>query len=114
MYKHVSDRFSENNIPQPYKTFHAPKNDIIKLNGIMVACAEIMGAQVEACGEPNLNTTGCISQKDIDILGLSGTITLDGKSDQRDSCLCPSNKRQLIKGKPTQCPNGCLYCFWKN
>lgn len=111
-YKHVVERFNQAGIPLPQKDFDAPKENIILLSEYMYAASIIMGAELEVCGEKNLNTTGCISQKDIDILGLTDEIILIGNADQRDSCLCPSNKRQLIKSKPGRCSNNCLYCFW--
>jgi len=113
MYKHVIDRFNEENIPLPYKSFHAEISDRKKLDNIIRGCGFLMGSDIEACGEPDMKTIGCISQKDIDILGLTNEITLIGNADQRNGCLCPSNKHQLIKCKPAPCENSCLYCFWK-
>lgn len=113
-YKHVVERFNEAGIPLPQKNFDAPKEDIILLSQYMFAASIVMGAELEVCGEKNLPTTGCISQKDIDILGLTNEIILTGSADQRGSCLCPSNKRQLIKNKPSRCENSCLYCFWRS
>jgi len=113
MYKHVIDRFNEENIPLPYKTFHADISDRKKLDNIIRACGYFMGADIEACGEPDMKTIGCISQKDIDILNLTDKINLVGNADQRNGCKCPQNKYQLIKGKPEPCSNSCLYCFWK-
>ena len=113
MYKHVSERFKEENIPLPYETFHADINKRRFLEDVLNSVTFVLNMSLEACGEPGLATTsGCISQKDIDILGLTDEIILSGNSDQRDSCLCPANKRQLIKGKPGRCSNNCLYCFW--
>ena len=112
MYDHVKERFIKEGITLPYETFHADK---LLINGVVNAihsCAYIIGAEAEACGEPNIDSIPCISQKDIDILGLGDKITLEGSAEQRGSCGCPKNKRQLIKTKPGQCSNGCLYCFW--
>ena len=114
MYKHVSERFKEENIPLPYKTFHAELKTRKYLEDILNTVTFVLNMSLEACGEPGLSTTsGCISQKDIDILGLTDIIKLEGNADQRDACLCPSNKRQLIKGKGQQCNNKCIYCFWR-
>lgn len=115
IYEHVKDRFKENGLQVPYETFHADLKTRKHLEDIMKISAYLMDADIEACGEPNLQTTsGCISQKDIDILGLTDKIILAGSADQRKVCLCPSNKKELIKCKPEPCSNGCLYCFWKN
>ena len=114
-YEHVKKRFKENGIQLPYESFHADIKTRKYLEDIMKVSTYIMNADLEACGEPDIETTqGCISQKDIDILGLTDKITLSGLADQRGSCKCPANKKQLIKCKPEPCKNGCLYCFWKN
>jgi DNA repair photolyase len=114
MYEYVKTRFSNKNITIPYETFHANLKTRKYLEDIMKVASYMIDADIESCGEPDLDTTiGCISQKDIDILGLTDKINLIGKSEQRDNCKCPGNKRQLIKGKPASCDNKCLYCFWK-
>lgn len=113
MYDHVKDRFKEDEIPLPFETFHADKLLINAIVNVVNAAAFMMGATAEACGEPGVKSTGCISQKDIEILGLEDKIKLEGNADQRNSCLCGSNKKQLIKRKPAPCENSCLYCFWK-
>lgn len=115
IYKHVKERFSENNIKLPYKSFHASNEMIMNLYNSLKNVTDKYGMELESCAEPLVNSTSCLSQKDIDILGLSNKIELVGNAGQRKSCDCPKNKTQLIKGiKPTQCPNNCLYCFWKN
>ena len=114
MYNHVKERFNEESIPLPYNTFHAKLSDIKNLDDKMKACGILMDADIEACGEPGVETIGCISQKDINILGLTDQITLVGNADQRNGCKCPSNKHQLIKAKPSPCSNACLYCFWRD
>lgn len=113
-YKHVIERFHEAGIPLPQNCFDAPKESIILLSEYMLAASIVMGADLEVCGEKELPTTGCISQKDIDILGLTDEIILSGSADQRGGCLCPKNKTQLIKNKPGRCENACLYCFWRD
>ena len=70
---------------------------------------------VETCGEGAIQDIPCLSQKDINILGLQDEITLSDKKGQRSTCSCPSNKKELITGqKPTRCDNKCLYCYWKD
>lgn len=114
MYNHVKERFIEKGLPIPYDTFHAPLNDRKELYKILQAYGSNYKFDVEACGEPGIDSVSCLSQKDIDILGLTDKITLIGNKEQRKSCGCPSNKTELLKGKPHQCSNSCLYCFWKN
>lgn len=114
MYNHVKERFTEEHIKMPYETFHANKVLINGLYFILESVCYINDMELEACGEPGFDPTPCISQKDIDILGLSDEIKLIGNAEQRHGCSCPSNKIQILKQKPSQCENKCLYCFWKS
>lgn len=114
VYPHVKERFNNEGIKLPYETFHA---DTLLINGIMNVvhtAGFLIGAEVESCGENLTDCSGCISQKDIDILGLTDEIVLIGNAGQRKDCSCPQNKKQLIKCKPAPCENACLYCFWQN
>lgn len=108
MYNHVKDRFKEAGFPIPYETFHAPYEVRLKIYEMFKS----YGADIETCAEPGFPETSCLSQKDIDILGLR--ITLEGSKGQRKNCGCPANKTELIKGKPHQCEHKCTYCFWKD
>ena len=114
-YKHVKKRFSEEGIPQLYNgEFHAPLEERQRLAKELGELANSVGFEsVEACGEPGIESISCLSQKDIDILGLTDKITLEGSAEQRDSCGCPANKSELLKVKPHQCENKCLYCYWR-
>lgn len=113
MYRHAKERFTEAGIALPHDTFHAPYKTRKHVTDQLAAEAMRVGYELELCGEPNLPSTPCVSQKDIDILGLTGEITLDGSARQRDSCGCPANKRQILTKKPGRCGNKCLYCYWK-
>lgn len=117
MYKHVKERFDEIGLKYPYEDFHAPL--IVRqnaVNQILNKCVELgYGHGLEICGEPSLESIPCLSQKDVEILGLTDKITLNSKKAQRASCGCPQNKKELITGKkPHRCEHNCLYCFWKN
>lgn len=116
MYKHVKDRFNNQNIKLPYETFHADKDIRYKAFDTLETHAYLFGYQIiQLCGEPDFATTPCISQMDIDILGLTDKIKLEGSKEQRSTCGCPGNKKELIVGgKPHQCEHKCLYCFWKS
>lgn len=114
MYSHVKKRFKENNVRLPYDDFHASYNDRMKMMGELQEISSKNGFELEVCGEPGIPSLSCISQRDIEILGLQNEITLEGFKGQRKSCCCPENKKELILGqKPTRCQNQCLYCFWK-
>lgn len=114
MYEHVKKRFIEKGIEIPYETFHAPLEERKRINNILVGFGKEYGFEVEACAEPGIDSVPCLSQKDIDILGLSDKITLMGNKGQRSNCGCPSNKKELLDcdDKAKRCLNSCLYCFW--
>lgn len=113
-YKHVKKRLSEIGVSELYDgNFHAPLEDRIKGVNEIKKYADEFNFDLEVCGEPGIESIPCISQKDIDILGLTDVITLVGSAEQRKSCKCPSNKYELIKGKPNRCKNSCVYCFWR-
>lgn len=116
MYNHTKERFKENNISLPYETFHA--NESIRKHVFKILYTEAleMGYEiVQTCGEPGFENTPCISQMDVDILGLTDSIKLEGKKEQRTSCGCPANKRQLISWEKSKikCSHNCLYCYMK-
>lgn len=123
MYKHVQSRFKNEglDIPDIYKNedgtvnFHVSLEERKeKLKQIEDFAKGIGFTSVEVCGEPGIESVSCLSQRDIDILGLTDKITLIGNKGQRGSCGCPANKTELLKvGKPHRCENSCLYCFWK-
>ena len=112
MYDHVKKRFNESGIELPYETFHAPLEDRKKMYDVLCELGEEYGFAVEVCAEPGIESVSCLSQKDIDILGLTDKIKLVGNKGQRSNCGCPSNKTSLFKTKPERCLQKCLYCFW--
>lgn len=118
MYNHVKERFTNNGVPLPYDSFHAGSK--LRYEAYLKICdkADELGyRKVLTCGEPGFEATPCISQEDIIILGLQDEITLVGRKDQRTSCHCPENKRELIpyeKRTEKKCGHGCLYCYMKD
>ena len=114
MYRHAKVRFNEAGIPLPHETFHAPYELRKKITDQLVKRAMQTGFVLELCGEPSLPSTPCVSQKDINILGLTDEIILEGSAEQRDSCRCPANKKQILTHRPGRCGNQCLYCYWKD
>lgn len=114
-YKHVRERFKEIGVELYNGEFHAPLEERLKCLTAIKYCAEECGYEtVEVCGEPGIDSIPCLSQKDIDILGLTDEIVLEGSAKQRKSCGCPANKTSLFKGKPERCLHKCLYCYWKD
>ena len=121
MYNHVKSRFHLRDIKLPYSDFHAPEEMRIASYKKIKETCDKYGMELEMCGEVPLEidgeaveTTPCLSQKDVDILGLTDKITLIEKTNGRKFCGCPENKTDLIQGKPHRCENNCLYCFWKD
>lgn len=116
MYDHVKKRFKDKGLPLPYETFHAPLEQRLKIRDLLIGFGNKYGFEVEACGEPGIESVSCLSQKDIDILGLTDKIKLVGNKGQRSNCHCPNNKTEIIVGenRAKQCNNACLYCFWGN
>lgn len=118
MYKHVKERFEQNNIPIPYNTFHADDDTRWDAFSKIFELTNMLYLELEMCGEPpvgepfKFETLPCLSQKDVDILCLTDKIKLVGNKGARKNCLCPQNKYELIKDKPKPCNHGCLYCFW--
>jgi DNA repair photolyase len=68
-----------------------------------------MGAEI--CGEPGIECTGCVSIRDLEIMGIMPKGS--GKSKQRSACACVAEKTELLT-KRHPCAHGCLYCYWKN
>lgn len=114
MYKHVKERFAEKGFPIPYETFHAPYEVRKCIYDMFKEYGDRYGFDVETCAESGFDSISCLSQKDIDILGLTDKVTLVGSAEQRNGCSCPANKKELFRGKPQQCQHGCVYCFWKS
>lgn len=114
MYRHTKVRFNEGCVELPHETFHAPLKLRKSVTDQLAALGKETGFDLELCGEPGLPSIPCVSQKDIDILGLTGEIILEGSARQRDACGCPANKRQILTRKPGRCANRCLYCYWKD
>lgn len=113
MYRHTRERFLNVGINIPQEGFHAPIQMRMQALVRLQAAARKTGFDLEVCGEPDIPSTPCVSQKDIDILGLTDEIVLQGSADQRSSCGCPANKKQILTKRPGRCSNKCLYCYWK-
>lgn len=115
-YSHVRERFKAENIDVLYNgKFHAPLYLRTKYLEKITDAAKGLGFDnIEICGEPQMESIPCLSQRDIDILGLSDEIKLIGSAEQRGACKCPSNKYEILKVKPHRCENSCLYCYWRD
>lgn len=115
MYTHVKERFVNANIPVPYTSFHASADSRKEVMTGLKIIGERYGYAIEACAEPGIKSIPCISEKDLEILGLNQVIELKSSSNQRSTCGCPANKYELIRnGRPHRCENKCVYCFWRD
>jgi DNA repair photolyase len=109
LYPHVKERFYKKNINLPWTTFKPPRKAI---NEVLKIISKWEGEyEFESCAENTPHKLGCISDKDIKLMNLNGKLI--GSANQRKSCLCPSNKVELLQSK-TRCYNKCLYCYWKD
>lgn len=110
MYPHVVNRMRDE---APFNSFQAPDYMIKEVDNILGKWSSRY--DFVSCAEPKLTNTrkvGCVSIDDINRIPESG-VTIEGSSRQRSNCLCPSNKVNIIRRKPSRCPHKCLYCYWK-
>jgi DNA repair photolyase len=110
MYPHVKDRFVKEGMSLPYATFKPGKFQINNTLKIINKWENLYS--FESCAENTPHKMGCISAKDITLMKLNPE-KLTGLGNQRKSCLCPSNKIELLKNA-RRCKSGCLYCYWKD
>jgi len=102
-YPHVKQRFIEAGLKSLSYNFHASielRKEILKLF-----------PNAEVCGEPGIKSIGCVSEKDLEILGIEMPKNVV-KGFQRTECQCLSVKKEIFTERK-QCPNKCLYCYWK-
>ena len=115
-YKHVKERLKNAGYAPfyPGTAFQAPKymidnliNMLSQYNFKIETCAEKV-----LCNHSQFITQGCISQKDLQIMNLQYDSNLENMQN-RNGCHCLACKTELLTHKH-QCPNGCLYCYWRN
>jgi DNA repair photolyase len=109
LYPHVKERFTKADIPLPYNSFTTPKYMINNTLRLLDKYEDTY--EFESCAETTKHQTGCISQKDLDILGIDEKIETGGF--QRVGCMCATGKTELLNSKK-QCSHGCIYCYWRN
>jgi hypothetical protein len=102
-YYHARQRFLREGIEYDQPDFHAPQSlrlDIWKRLG-----------RPEVCAEPGLQCTGCVSERDVRVMGLE---SLSGEvGEQRKHCRCAAEKKELFVSRQ-RCTHECLYCYWKD
>lgn len=128
MYPHVRERFKGAGLPLPYgesgflpsaKQVHAVDEMLKEVSEYWQSLTGQVpfsdGLRIEGCAEPGLTNVihcGCISDYDLNLLGLPVNSEMDSAGYQRPHCMCYSGKRELLKSKK-RCGHGCLYCYWR-
>ena len=109
LYPHVKERFKQEGVALPYNTFCASDEMIANALNVIEKYSSIY--EFEACAENTPHKLGCISNKDLSILGIESDEEPCGF--QRKGCLCIAGKTELLTNK-TRCKHKCLYCYWKD
>lgn len=106
-YPHIKERFVKAGLKTLDYNFHAPIELRKKISSYF--------PDAEICGEPGMECTGCISEKDLKILNIDAP-PLRGydriKALQRPECECLIYKTEMLKTRG-QCGHQCVYCYWK-
>ena len=109
LYPHVRKRLENVGVHFFYNEMHAPLESRLTFLDRIKALHPSL--DIEVCGEPGMPCTGCISEKDLDILGMEKIPNLP-EGGPRPGCKCLAIKRELLTHRK-QCPHGCLYCYWR-
>lgn len=109
MYPHVVDRFKAADVPLPFTGFSS--SDATRHSAAIKLHVELPEWALESCVENNRDAIGCVSVKDVRLLGLGDDVEIGGY--QRKGCLCAAGKKELLHGKE-RCQYGCLYCYWRD
>lgn len=128
MYPHVRERFKQAGLPLVYgeSGFSPSKRQILAVDEMLYDVSRYWASRgdrrmfsddfrIEGCAEPGLTNViqcGCISDYDLNLLGLTEDDGADSAGYQRKHCMCYSGKVELLKSKE-MCSHQCLYCFWK-
>lgn len=117
-YRHVKNRLESmgHDTFYPGNSFYATKdmmNNVVsaltKLPYVYETCAE----DLLASKSKQFKITGCVSELDLDIMGIEVPEGLLENMQNRRGCHCLSCKKELLSYK-AQCPNRCVYCYWQN
>jgi len=116
-YNHVKDRFKNHGFPYTedinftadFYLFEKVEKLLkpYKNKFIFESCAE------NRFSDEFIQSIGCASFKDIEILGLNPSDYIFTGDKQRPLCHCLP-KKQILGIKPGRCAHQCLYCFWKD
>ncbi len=128
MYPYVRERFKKNNLPLPYGEgrFSPEKELLYNVDEMLMEAREFWSGEsltqqtpdvrFESCAEPGLKQAipcGCISEYDLQLLGLERDVGYDGSAQgYRRGCLCYAGKTELLNHRHP-CSHGCIYCYWR-
>ena len=116
VYPHVRERLRKIGSSLPFNGFQADSSIFEEISELCRKCRkDFPYTEIETCAETGLKGVrhcGCISEYDLNILNIPYD-SVDSIGPQRTGCMCYSGKRELLNWK-TQCPYGCLYCYWKD
>ena len=102
-YPHVQWRFNEAGVDPLSFKLHAPVTERARIINLF--------RYAEVCGEPGFNSIGCISNTDLEALGLP--LQDEAQCHQRQHCHCIGSIKTELLSRKTQCKHGCIYCYWK-
>lgn len=106
-YPHVKNRFTKAGLKPLDYYFHAPLELRKKIASYF--------PDAEICGEPGFDCDGCVSKKDLEILGIKRSVEpydRVARSLQREECKCLGYKTEILNNK-SRCRHECIYCYWK-
>lgn len=118
-YRHVKERLRKAGHEPfyPADAFQAPKSMMDATQDVLEGiCGKVPGLVIETCAEPfldgpHIEHVGCVSAKDLKMLGLPVPDNAGFNPQNRRGCLCLEGKVDLLSRRG-QCPHGCLYCYW--
>ena len=117
-YNHVKERLKAAGYNPCYgKNFYASQKQMENVANALRS----FSYQFETCAEdllakkyPNsFKQVGCVSNKDIDLMGLASVLNKEENGQQRTGCHCLTCKTELLTNK-YRCPNQCIYCYWRD
>lgn len=115
-YRHVKERLAKTNRKPIYDQDRKYPNRT-ETQAVKALLESYKNFQFETCAETyligqNIEHTGCVSKKDLDIFGLI-TENINVNPQQRTGCLCLTGKTEMLENKH-RCPHKCLYCYWRD
>lgn len=116
-YKHAKERIIASGHDAFYNGSFYANHDMMqfviftltKYPFVFETCAEDMLSQ----NSNSFIQTGCVSAKDIELMGLTLPDDISENLQNRNGCHCLGVKTELLENRK-RCPNGCLYCYWKD